>query len=211
MKNLFFSLIAIVFFNSLSFAQRTTQEPVVLNYPEPYQIFKNVLENKFNVQVNTLNKTSNQRPELLAFENENEAQTFMSPLLQPAIGVLHFEGFNDADIIDEYGSLNSSKIIQAAVILFGSKTKELKMQLGLMEVNAEGKVGDYDLITSCAIDAIGITAITQLFSVGIKQAIKDMGKKAVLKMVGKVAAKYIGWVGAAWAAYDFYECITTGD
>lgn len=62
MKKILFGLIATVMFTGSSFGQRTTQEPAVLNYPEPYQLFKNVLENRFNLQVNSLNRTSNQTP-----------------------------------------------------------------------------------------------------------------------------------------------------
>ena len=63
----------------------------------------------------------------------------------------------------------------------------------------------------CALDAFGITALTQGFSLGIKWAIKQYGIKGALKTIGKFAAKYVGWVGLAWTMYDFAECVYTGD
>lgn len=179
-----------------------------MNYPEPYLLFKNVLEGRFNLQVNTSNRTSNQTPVLLTFDNENEAQTFVSPLLLPAIEILHFEGFDNAAIIDEYGSLTNEKIVICASSLFAVKTKELKLQVGLEE---NARIGTQDLILDCIKDAAGIAELTVIASVGFNVWLKQMGKKAALRALVKVGAKYFGWIGAAIFAYDVIECIYTGD
>lgn len=98
----------------------------------------------------------------------------MSPLLQPAIEILHFEGFNDAAIIDEYGSLTNEKIVVCASSLFAIKTKELKFQVGLED---NSRVGTSDLILDCIKDAAGIAELTVIASVGFNVWLKQMGKK----------------------------------
>ena len=58
-------------------------------------------------------------------------------------------------------------------------------------------------IFDCALSAIGITAIGELISNGISK----MGKRAVRVLMRKIASKYLGWVGAAIAAYEFGDCM----
>jgi hypothetical protein len=55
----------------------------------------------------------------------------------------------------------------------------------------------------CLLRAAGVTMIVDLINGGIKK----LGKKGVLKVLKKVASKYLGWVGAAVAVYEFADCM----
>jgi hypothetical protein len=211
MKKLLLSLMAIVLFTNLSFGQKTTTNGAI-NYPGPYQIFKDALEGKVS-QIKNLNNVSgktnnNINLNTLFEENQQEAELFMSPLLAPAIGVLNYEGINNSDIINEYGSLNNPNIVICATNMFAIKTKELKLQVGLEE---QGKYSTSDLILDCIKEASGIAELTVIATVGFNTWLSQMGKKAAMRALVKLGAKYFGWIGAAVFAYDVIECIYSGD
>ena len=65
----------------------------------------------------------------------------------------------------------------------------------------------YEDFKHCALDAAGIAGIGILLDQGISAGIKNLGKKAVLRMVGQVLARTLSWVGVAWAVADFSYCM----
>ena len=52
----------------------------------------------------------------------------------------------------------------------------------------------------CAIHASGIGALAEI-------ARGHLSKKALKKAVRKVLSRTLGWVGAAWATYEFGDCM----
>lgn len=59
-------------------------------------------------------------------------------------------------------------------------------------------------IYDCALRSFGITAVTEVLQNGIKGA---AGKALLKKAMRKVTARFLGWVGAAWATYEFGDCM----
>lgn len=59
-------------------------------------------------------------------------------------------------------------------------------------------------VFDCALMAVGITTIGDLISSGIN----GMSKSAVKKVLKKVAVRYMGWVGAGIALYEFGDCMS---
>ena len=60
----------------------------------------------------------------------------------------------------------------------------------------------------CALRSLGIEALIKLFDSGISSAAKStIKKKALRKMVVKVASRTLGVIGAAIAVYEFGDCM----
>lgn len=51
-----------------------------------------------------------------------------------------------------------------------------------------------------ALSAVGIDAVLELFNGKVTRAIAQ-------KAIRKIASRTLGWVGAAWAAYEFGDCM----
>ena len=56
----------------------------------------------------------------------------------------------------------------------------------------------------CVLRTIGITALTDAINNGLSSS---AGKAALKKAIRKIASRVLGWVGAAWAAYEFGDCM----
>lgn len=65
------------------------------------------------------------------------------------------------------------------------------------DVQADPTVG------GCIGEAAGITVLTK----AIQGGLKSLGKQGALKLIKKVASKYLGWVGAAVMVIEFSECM----
>lgn len=138
---------------------------------------------------------------------------FVQSVHYPAIELIRSYGITDKEIIDELGSLDSAKIVLTAESILVSENLIDKGQtlsffepdelsyaaLGLIGVNA----AHAETIGGCIADAIGITAAFEVVAEGVA----GLGRKGVLKLLKKVAGKYLGPVGVALAAYDFAECM----
>ena len=83
----------------------------------------------------------------------------------------------------------------ADVILKIISSKITNFGLGLFVTNMYAQDA-YD----CALRAVGIDAVIELFNGKVTKAI---AKKAIRK----IASRALGWVGAAWAAYEFGDCM----
>lgn len=140
----------------------------------------------------------------------------VDPLILSSISVARSYGITDAEIIAEFGSLTNPDI--AGLGMAVSRMEELANE-GYTITGFD----DTDFVTAghvaytffgnaayartefydCALKAVGITAIVDLIEGGIKK----LGKKGAMKVLKKVASKYLGWVGAAYAIYEFADCM----
>lgn len=150
----------------------------------------------------------------------DEIVEIVDPLISGSVSVAHSYGITDAEIIAEFGSLTNPDIagLGMAVSRMEGLANDGYTISGFDDTDfvpveniayvffgnpAYARTEFYD----CALQAIGITAILELAQGGIKK----LGKKGALKVLKKVAAKYLGWVGAAYAIYEFADCMGAFD
>lgn len=143
---------------------------------------------------------------------EGKAKELLEPVLESSQDLLMSYGFTEQDLIDEFGSLDNENLIMNAMAILdissayvdnGGVVYNNRINLFVQSVNAQ----TYADFKHCLLDATGIAGAAILIQEGIKGAIKKLGKKAVLKIVGKVVARNLGWVGAVWAVADFSKCM----
>ena len=119
---------------------------------------------------------------MLAMEN-------MSKYLIPAIDRLNFYGVSNDEIIEIFGHEENPSIIVAALYL-----DEVYLD-GVP--NAGGGGPDmYD----CLLRAVGINAAIDIINGNLRGS-------ALRRAIRKVATRTLGWVGAAWAIYEFGDCM----
>ena len=138
---------------------------------------------------------------------------FVNSVHYPAIELVRSYGITDQEIIDELGSLDSAKIVLTAEsILVSESMIDNGQTLTFFEPEdlsyaALGLIGIQpafaETIGGCLADAVGIVAAAE----AIEHGIAGIGRKGVLKLLRKVAGKYLGPIGVALAAYDFAECM----
>jgi hypothetical protein len=148
---------------------------------------------------------------------ENEAKEVLKPVVTGAKELLLSYGFTEQEISDEFGSIADRDILMAglAILEIEKEAKENRVAC-LSKTNSNDlffmfgqslNAQTYEDFKHCAFDAAGIAGIGILLDQGISAGIKNLGKKAVLRMVGKVLARTLSWVGAAWAIADFSVCM----
>lgn len=162
-----------------------------------------------NSKINSLLKTQN--------SSEEEAKELLKPTLIGAKELLLSYGFSENEILDEFGSKENKDILMAGLAILEIENEAKKNSLSSLNsiksddlffmfgqsLNAQ----TYEGFKHCALDATGIAGIGILLDQGISAGIKNLGKKAVLRMVGQVLARTLSWVGVAWAVADFSYCM----
>jgi hypothetical protein len=148
----------------------------------------------------------------------DEIVDIVDPLINSSISVIHSYGVTDAEIIIEFGSLTNPDLAGAGLAISRMEalandgyTIEGFDDTDFVPVAYASFLGNpafarteaYD----CALQAVGITAIVDLMNGGIQK----LGKKGVMKVLKKVATKYLGWVGAAYALFEFADCMGAFD
>jgi hypothetical protein len=83
-----------------------------------------------------------------------------------------------------------------ALLSVKTNNNEVAMNLSGLFVSSMYAQDGYD----CALRAVGIDAVIELFN---GKVTKQIAKKAIRK----IASRALGWVGAAWAAYEFGDCM----
>jgi hypothetical protein len=138
---------------------------------------------------------------------------FVSSVHYPAIELVRSYGITDEDIIEELGSLDSAKIVLTAESILASESlidngKTLTFfepeDLSYAALSFIGIQPAFaETIGGCFADAVGIVAAFEF----VEHGIAGLGRKGVIKLLRKVAGKYLGPIGVALAAYDFAECM----
>lgn len=183
MKKLVFSLMALVSFAFNGYAQMEDQKKI----KEEFSKSLNDIRLKY--------KESNGKM------NEEEAKELIENNLALAREYMLSSFKIDNEILlEEFGDINSPQVFTTAAFLFNFE-----------DFSYETNSSTWDLVTSCLVDSAGIAGVAALLQQGIKAAIKEIGIRGIIKTVGKFLSKYLGWIGAAVAVYDFAECMYTGD
>jgi hypothetical protein len=128
--------------------------------------------------------------------NEGKAKEVLEPILVSSQDLLISYGFTEQDLIEEFGSLENKDIIISSLAILditnayiynGGIVYNNQNNLFVQSINAQ----TYDQFKHCLFDAFQITAIATLVKVGIKGYIEKYGQKALLRIVGKFAAKTV--------------------
>lgn len=123
--------------------------------------------------------------------DESEAMQLLSPHLNNSLTFFYNRGFSQAELINEFGSLDNPNIVAAADGL-------RKIEAVHPDNNISNRMEpDY---YDCLLRAVGIDAVIELFN---GKVTKEIAKKAIRKVVGRT----MGWVGAAIAVYEFGSCM----
>ncbi|APY10086.1 hypothetical protein BWZ22_02025 [Seonamhaeicola sp. S2-3] len=182
-----------------------------------YYTAKNVAKN-INEKLNASKKSKSISSKDLSLENNQqidaELQVTITPLIQSGLDLLTSYGFSNQKLMLNFGSLDSPNI---AIVSFAIFEAEVLAKEGYVIEDLDPNI-DYDIasiligsqnvyaqsmIGSCVLEALGVNAVIK----GFKGGLKKLGKKGALKLFGKVASRYLGWVGAAIAIVDFADCM----
>lgn len=118
-----------------------------------------------------------------AAENEDLKES-LKPVLEKSKDVLSAYGITNEDLEEVFPDDADANAIILAIAIAGTDTLATRSQ-----------------IVNCALEALGIPAGI------IVGSAKTLTKKAILKAAKKLAARTLGWVGAAIAVVDFASCM----
>lgn len=138
------------------------------------------------------------------------AKTALQPTLSEAKNYLYSKGYTDADIqyllaADEEGpAMSEADLIPAVMSLIAEEQKTNSLTLNQRIPNLFVTSAYASQIGSCVGDALGISLIVETVAGGLNTKI---GKALLKKAIRKVAARTLGWVGAAIFVYEFGDCM----
>ena len=152
---------------------------------------------------------------LSVYVDESAVQQSMQPSLNDAKNYLYSKGLNNSDIQYLLESnadgvaVNESNLVPLVMAMIATEQNELANKSSidfssLFVTSAHAFELQENGLYDCAMRSLGIIALTEAFQKGISST---AGKKALKKAIVKVAGKTLGWVGAAWAAYEFGDCM----
>jgi len=156
----------------------------------------------------------------VALVDDSEAREYMQPTLSASLEYLRSNGFTNQDIIDEFGTLDSPRVIFTAMVV--ERMVEIDRANGIANNNTrlsnfffneayamqDIQATYYDQAVNCVLRATGLAGAGVLLNEGIKEGLKKLGVKGTLKMVGQVAGRTLSWVGIIWAVGDFIYCMS---
>lgn len=139
-------------------------------------------------------------------EYELQCQAEVTPIYNQSTSVIAAYGITNQDLEDEWGSNYSPELV-IKLALSISAYEELDAENNMAKVRSSLFLANpvyagelYD----CVKTALGIEALYELWHV--RALSTYAGKKLMIQAIGKVATRYLGWVGAAWAVADFVDC-----
>ncbi|WP_299128109.1 hypothetical protein [uncultured Winogradskyella sp.] len=118
--------------------------------------------------------------------DENQSKTILMPVINETIKLLNNEGISNQEIIDEFGSLDNPEI--------------LYLSMGIVEYEGQSSYQKGDTV-DCLLRATGLDAFHQGFWNSFSN------RRALLRAVGRVATRTLGWFGAALIVADFAHCM----
>lgn len=124
--------------------------------------------------------------------DEDGAKEMLNPIIQETVSVLRNGGISKNEIISEFGSLNSPEI---AIVGLALLTENRKLSMSSPYAFKEASVLD------CAARAfVGMELHEGFWS-------SFTNRRVLLRAVGKLATRTLGFIGAALIVYDFADCM----
>lgn len=143
------------------------------------------------------------------------AVEYTKAINQDALSLIKSYGVTEQEIISEFGSLDSEKIaltaeaiVKAEELIDNGQTlsifKESDYQLASLSFfGLNSTYAQSDTVGGCIADAVGIGVAFEVLEHGIA----GLGRRGVLKLIGKIGGKALGPIGLALATYDFADCM----
>lgn len=130
---------------------------------------------------------------ILTIQNETR------DIVEQSIEYIESYGFTEADFYQELGiGYDPALVVEVAMIV-----QVLNEEQGVDYVSADTSPF-LDNFFRCAMEATGVTMLLDLYSGGMYTPVS---KALIIRAVGRVAAKYISWIGIAMTMYDFASCM----
>lgn len=139
-----------------------------------------------------LNQTNQKR---IVMQNKStelqnpQAEEMLKPIINETVSILLNSGIKKSEIVDEFGNLNSPELaIMGVALISQAETQK----------DTEAKAGD---ALDCAARAfIGIELHEGFWG-------SFTNRRVLLRAVGKLATRTLGFIGAALIVYDFADCM----
>lgn len=189
---------------------------------EALKLFKNDLTkvvNKFRIKHKKSLSGTQGSLSTIDWEEDVDGNIIGQSIIQnsysSALNLIKAYGITESEIVGEFGSLDSGKIVLSAeAILQSEHIIDQGYKLTIFENDdfkytsiatffINSSYAQSDTFGGCLADAIGITAAFEV----IEHGIAGLGKKGVLKLIRQVGGKYLGFVGMGLAIYDFAVCM----
>jgi hypothetical protein len=188
--NLLLSFSLFLFFSLYSCKDDTTIEPSLLDSETTENIVPSYPPGTYPIP-----------PADLRFKSEAEIQYHLQPMINAGKYKLLQYGFeptawfsdpNDPRFAEVAMAFDRLEQIYAAgnEVMYDPINPPIR---GLSALNT------YD----CALRAVGVEAVVLMAQKGFQNVPKTVMRRAVMK----IASRTIGWVGAAWATYEFGSCM----
>jgi hypothetical protein len=185
-------------------------------YEEDSNISRNVELSNFKKSMRLAsNKQKNNNEAIYRTSQELLAIDFTNEIKPDALTLIKSYGITEAEIISEFGSLDSEKIALTAQAILNTEellangktlsifTDEDYQFASLSIFGVNQSLAQSDTVGGCIADAIGISAAFQVMNYGIQK----LGKKGAYKLLKKIAGRTLGPIGVALAVYDFADCM----
>lgn len=212
----YFILIGLIM--SISFIGLTFQSCTEDNY---YEIDKSIDRttqiNNFKNTMTTANNNlmKNFLTQKKRVNRQELAVEFTKAINQDALILIKSYGITEQEIISEFGSLDSEKIaltaeaiVKAEELIDNGQTLSIfkesdYQQASLSFFGLNSTYAQSDTVGGCIADAVGIGVAFEVLEHGIT----GLGRRGVLKLIGKIGGKALGPIGLALATYDFADCM----
>ena len=184
MKNLFF----ILAFLSLSFTL------VSCDVEDSTNDFYNVNTNRSTLRdvFRNLITQNNLKFKSEKFLEEDDAREILKPIIHETLSVLLNEGISKSEIIDQFGNLKSPEIAIVGIVLLAEDVSATK---------SNSYASKEQSVLDCAARAfVGMELHEGFWS-------SFTNRRTLLRAVGKLASRTLGFIGAALIVYDFADCM----
>ena len=169
--------------------------------------------NSFKKTMQIGGKEIKNKIETSRMSNEAVAKEFVSEIKDDALILIKSYGVTERQLINKFGSLDPEKIALTAQLIVMEEELIDKGKTLSIFTQQDYKPLSYAIlginstyantVGGCVLEAIGVKAVVQVL-VG---DIAALGTAGVLKIVGNVASKYAGIIGAAAMVYQFADCM----
>lgn len=108
--------------------------------------------------------------------------------------IMNADGVTDSEILKEFNSLDSEEVLLTGFFVWYSSQAE---------TSSTSKVSADEDLYDCVLRSLGIEAAVELADRGLAR----MGARRAMAAASRIARRFLGPVGAAWAIYEFGDCM----
>ncbi|QSS96679.1 hypothetical protein [Psychroflexus sp. ALD_RP9] len=182
---IFFILISLL---TISCSEVLNNEDINSEITEFRQKNSNNLELSLKNQMNEMTKFVNSDGTPSSVFDEQKAKSVLMPFVNKTKDLLISEGISEQEIIDEFGSLDSPELALVGIAIIETQNQQISES-------------DSPSVLDCVARAfVGIKLHEGFWS-------NFTNRRVLLRAVGKLATRTLGWVGAALVVYDFTDCM----